>query len=66
MASSVSSRAEPVVVEPQCESMREFAALTLRRAGACLCPGSRRRFVRSCRSMDFDVVEPGRPGGVSV
>ncbi len=45
---------------------RELEALTFMRADACLCPGSRRRFVRSCRSMDFDVVEPGRPGGVSV
>ncbi len=26
-------------------------------ADACLCPGSRRRFVRSCRSVDFEVVE---------
>ena len=26
-------------------------------ADACLCPGLRRRFVHSCRSIDFDVVE---------
>ena len=39
---------------------REFEALTFMRADACLCLGSRRRFVRSCRSMDFDVDEPGR------